>query len=195
MGSNFGKQTHLHSDKQCNFRSHHKPLHFGQPFHHVSTHNFVPAISYVQYSCYSKSSPQVVKYCWGRHLSYSWKVVCQGLHLTLIRPLCVFTFLRPASPFFLIDATVRKSTMQSLDQAVATLRGRTFAKSTQRTYQSQQALYLQFCSSPSIAPSSHKPLQSRQVRCFLGMQAELFLSSTILECEADYALREGYRNP
>lgn len=85
--------------------------------------------------------------------------------------------------------------MASLDQDVATLRSLTFAESTRRTYQSQQTLYLQFCSSLHIVPVPISPCDLGRYIAFLGSKLSFSSVRQYLNVVRIMHLDEGYSNP
>ena len=82
-----------------------------------------------------------------------------------------------------------------LDQDVAALRSLTFAESTRRTYQSQQALYLQFCSSLHIATVPISPCNLGNDIAFLGSKISFSSVRQYLNVVRIMHLDEGYSNP
>ena len=85
--------------------------------------------------------------------------------------------------------------MVALDQEVAALRALTFAESTQRTYRSQQALYLQFCSSLRTAPVPISPCNLGRYIAFLGTKLSYSSVRQYLNVVRIMHLDEGYSNP
>lgn len=85
--------------------------------------------------------------------------------------------------------------MMSLDQEVAALRALTFAESTRRTYQSQQALYLQFCTSLHIAPVPISPCNLGRYIAFLGSRLSYSSTRQYLNVVRIMHLDEGHSNP
>ena len=85
--------------------------------------------------------------------------------------------------------------MKSLDQEVASLRALTFAESTRRTYQSQQALYLQFCAGLHIAPVPISPCNLGRYIAFFGSRLSYSSIRQYLNVVRILHLDEGYTNP
>ena len=85
--------------------------------------------------------------------------------------------------------------MVSLDQDVVALRSLTFAESTRRTYQSQQALYLQFCSSLHIAPVPISSGNLGRYIAFLGTKLSFSSVRQYLNVVRIMHLDQGHNNP
>ena len=85
--------------------------------------------------------------------------------------------------------------MVSLDQDVVALRSLTFAESTRRTYQSQQALYLQFCSSLHIAPVPISSGNLGRYIAFLGTKLSFSSVRQYLNVVRIMHLHQGHNNP
>ena len=97
-------------------------------------------------------------------------------------PLSSAIFPSQTCSFSLTDPCTREKVTSALDSEVAKFRTIAFAASTRRTYISQQAMYLRFCSCMDIKPVPVSSVNLGRYVAFLASKLVFFIHSPISKC-------------